>query len=153
MEPALHELSSTLADLNTAINGMVVDQRSAERRRNRRSWVTLACALIVALAAIVLTYVAITNRTVLDRINAVTGPAAIDRQAVGTAALLAGNQREGDCLSRRQQARLPAPPAAPAPPPGIKARDLPAFLAPYSCVAQTPREVYPGATGEPARAP
>lgn len=155
MEPALHELSESLDKLSQSIDGMLVEQnaaeerrlvelRAGERQRNRRSWVILACVAILAVMAI-------TNRTVLNKINAVTGPTAQDHQAVSTAALLAANQRESDCLSRRQQARLPAPAPAPAPPPGIRAKDLPRFLAPYSCVAQTPHDVYPGVAGEPAR--
>lgn len=147
----LEGLAAALNRVAAAVDAMSRDQQAAERRRNRRSIATLACAVIIALAAGVLTYVAITNRTVLDKINAVTGPVALDRQAAATAAILRSNQIEGDCRSRRQQARLPAPQDAPFPPAGITTRDLSKFLAPYTCVAQTPADIYPGRAGEPVK--
>lgn len=152
MEPALHELSVTLAKLGQSIDDMAADQLAAERRRNRRSIATLACAVIIALAAGVLTYVAITNRTVLDKINAVTGPDAQDRQVAGTADILRRNAIETDCRSRRQQARLPAPQDAPPPPAEVKTgSDLLRYLNQYSCVAQTPADIYPGLAGQPSK--
>lgn len=140
----LRQLAAALTTVAASVDAMARDQRAAERRRNWRS-------AGMAIAMCILLFIALTNRTVLDKINGVTGPTAIDRQAVNTASLLAGSQRETDCLSRRQQARLPAPLSAPQPPPGIRARDLAVFLAPYSCAAQTPEDVYPGVKGEPPR--
>lgn len=144
MEPALHELSKVLAKLDTSIANQIAEQRAAERKRNRRSWATLACAVILVITAF-------TNRAILTKINAVTGSGARDRSAVSQANLLQLNNDEADCRSRRQQARLPAPAKPPPVPSGIKAAELGRFLAPYSCQAQTPPEVYPGVKGEPSR--
>lgn len=122
MEPALHELSEGLATLSVSIDKMV----KAERRRTLRSWGTLALVIVMA-------WFGITNRTILDKIDGVTGPAAQARSAAQVKDILLRNAIETDCRSRRQQVRVPAPdPAKP-------------------CIVQTPLDIYPGTIGQPSK--
>jgi len=88
-----------------------------------------------------------------DILLSVTGPEAQERQAAGTRLILFSNSVENDCRGRRQQARLPAPDVAPAPPPGLNPAQLAAYFDGYSCVHQTDPSVYPGVEGQPAKGP
>ncbi len=129
----------------------VKEGRAAEKRQERRSHWQLGLLVLLFLVASILGVVALTNRTVLDKINSVTGPAAQARSAAATRTILLQNAAETDCRHRRAQVRLPAPDLAPPAPPTLTPAELAAWYARYSCVAQTDPSVYPGTAGQPSR--
>lgn len=116
--------------------------------RRRRAVLAFIALLVVGLGG---TYCqSKSNGEILTIIETVTGPEAQRRQAANTVSILHRNAVETDCRARRAGAGLPAPTEAPPAPPGLSPQELAAFLAPYTCAAQTDPDVYPGRpSGQP----
>lgn len=156
MEPTelavtLAPLTDVLAGLGETVAALADSQAQAERRQTLRARILLGgLAVLIAIAGS-LGYISLTNRTVLAKINAVTGPKAVIAQQATSRSILLSNAVETDCRSRRQQARLPAPDTPPPPPASLPPSQLGAYFARYSCAAVTPPDVYPGVAGQPPR--